>query len=379
MPQTKAGVTYNAASLDVAIAAVHTAMSTHRASVLFGVLQAMLQDKISGHTPVERRKGPKPYLTETIEEKIKDWLLQMARIGYGQTQRDVLNKVQELVIKHNIPNPFAKGKPMKKWYRLFMKWHTILKEQMSHALSREQAEVSFDNIICWFWDLWEYLERNGQENLLDNLSHIYNCNETGFPMALKLGKVIAGKGQMLVYQASTSSSKNQITALLASSATGHYILPMIVYPEVQPWMQLHDEFLKSFPQGLFGNSASSWMDSDFFISWLEKGFMKGIKERGMTLPVLLLINRAKGHLSIHISEFCDKHDIIFYVLYPVTTHLIQPMDLVLMNWIKIIYKEEVCIWLQKNPGVLFDKYSFIQVFAVVREWVAHKGKKVIHM
>ena len=63
---------------------------------------------------------------------------------------------------------------------------------------------------------------------------------------------------------------------------------------------------------------------------------------------------------------------ILYVLFPNATHLIQPMDLVLMNCIKTVYKEEVRIWLQKNPGVLFDKYSFIQVFAVVWQQVAQE-------
>ena len=220
------------------------------------------------------------------------------------------------------------------------------------------------------------MQRNGYKQILDDPSHIYNCDETGFPMAPKPGKVIAGKGEVHVYQTGTSSSKNQITTLLASSAAGHFILPVIVYPRVQPRMQLRDEVHVTLPWGVFGNSASSWMDSDLFVSWLENGFLKGIKERGLTLPVLLLINGVKSHLSIHTSEFCNKN-IILYVLYPNATHLIQPMDLVLMNSIKTVYKEEVRIWLQKNPGVLFDKYLFIQVFAVVWEWVACKEKSII--
>ena len=209
------------------------------------------------------------------------------------------------------------------------------------------------------------MQRNGHENILDDPSRIYNCDETGFPMAPKLGKVIAGKGEAHVYQAGTSSSKTQITALIASSAAGHFIPPMIVYPGVQPRTQLCDDFHATLQQGLFRNPPSSWMDSDLFVSWLENGFMKGIKERGVMLPVLLLIDGAKSHLSIQASEFCHKNDIILYVLFPNATHLIQPMDLVLMNSIKTVYKEEVRIWLQKNPGVLFNKYSFIQVFAVV--------------
>ena len=93
------------------------------------------------------------------------------------------------------------------------------------------------------------------------------------------------------------------------------------------------------------------------MAWVENGFLKSIKDRGITQPVLLLINGVKSHLSITTSKFYDKNDIIMYVLYPNASHLIQAMDLVIMNAIKTIYKEEVHIWLLRNPGVLFDKYS----------------------
>ena len=91
------------------------------------------------------------------------------------------------------------------------------------------------------------MQRNGYENILDDPSHIYNCDKTGFPMAPKPAKVIVGKGKAHVYQADTSSSKTQITALLTSSAAGHFIPPMIVYPGVQPRMQLYDEFHVTLP------------------------------------------------------------------------------------------------------------------------------------
>ena len=64
MPQTKAGVTYNAAALDAVIVGVHIGMSIHKASAIFGVPRTKVQDKIKGKTPVAMRKGPKPYLTQ---------------------------------------------------------------------------------------------------------------------------------------------------------------------------------------------------------------------------------------------------------------------------------------------------------------------------
>ena len=43
------------------------------------------------------------------------------------------------------------------------------------------------------------------------------------------------------------------------------------------------------------------------------------------------------------------------------THLIQPLDLVLMNIVKTNYQSELRHWLKENPGALYDKYVFIQV------------------
>ena len=52
-------------------------------------------------------------------------------------------------------------------------------------------------------------------------------------------------------------------------------------------------------------------------------------------------------------------------LYPNVIHLIQPLDLVLMNIVKKNYWSEVRHWLKENLGALYDKYVFIQVFKEV--------------
>ena len=168
-----------------------------------------------------------------------------------------------------------------------------------------------------------------------------------------------------MYQGGTTSSKTQITDLLAVSATAHYVKPLVVYLSVQPRRELHDDFHNRFPEGLFGNSPSGWMDTELFHSWLENGFKESIVERHVKKPVLLLINGAKCHISIQAGEFCKENNIILYTLYPNVTHLIQPLDLVLMNIVKTNYQSEVRHWLKENPGALYDKYVFIQVFKEV--------------
>ena len=178
-------------------------------------------------------------------------------------------------------------------------------------------------------------------------------------------KVITSKHDKHVYQGGTTSNKTQITVLLAVSATAHYVKPLVVYPGVQPRRELRDDFHNRFPEGLFGNSPSGWMDTELFHSWLENGFNESIVERCVKKPVLLLIDGAKCHISIQAGEFCKENNIILYTLYPNATHLIQPLDLVLMNIVKTNYQSEVRHWLKENPGALYDKYVFIQVFKEV--------------
>ena len=144
-----------------------------------------------------------------------------------------------------------------------------------------------------------------------------------------------------VCQAETSSKKMQITTLICCSASEHYIHPLVVYPGVQPRVELRETFHRVFPGALFRNSESGWMDSRLFREYLENGFDVALAENKVRRPVLLLINGARCHLSIEASEFCDANGIYLYTLYPNATHIIQPLDLVLMGSLKKNYHEEM--------------------------------------
>ena len=106
----------------------------------------------------------------------------------------------------------------------------------------------------------------------------------------------------------------QITVLLCASAVGHYTKPLIVYPGVQPRLELCEKFHEMLEEGLFGNSESSWMDSKLFAEWLESGFNECIIRWKVTKLVLLLIDGTRVHLSIEALEFCGKNGIILYTL-----------------------------------------------------------------
>ena len=161
-----------------------------------------------------------------------------------------------------------------------MNRHPDIKSRMAQVLSRQCSDGPYDNLLLWFNELRGYLAQIGHVNILKDPSRSYNCDEMESLMAPKLGKVLAAKGDAHIYQAGTNSSKLQITILLAASASGHYIPPLIVYLGVQPRNQLREDFHNKFLQGHIRNSPSGWMDMELFIAWLKNGFLEvSIPER----------------------------------------------------------------------------------------------------
>ena len=85
-------------------------------------------------------------------------------------------------------------------------------------------------------------------------------------------------------------------------------------------------YSKSFPGGpycfegpddaLYAKSDSGWIDSELFISWFNKIFLKfAVPQR----PLLLLSYDHKSHITLDIIDLCQESNIILFCLPPHTT------------------------------------------------------------
>ena len=68
-----------------------------------------------------------------------------------------------------------------------------------------------------------------QYDLYDKPHHIWNCDESGFPLCPKTRKVLTTQGIQNVYHF-TGNGKEQVTTLCAVSAAGGVVPPMHVFP-----------------------------------------------------------------------------------------------------------------------------------------------------
>ena len=97
------------------------------------------------------------------------------------------------------------------------------------------------------------------------------------------------------------------------------------------------------------------MDQDLFYNWLEQSFIPEIEKHHILKPVLLLIDGAKVHISLFISELCNEHNIMLYTYLPSLMHLLQALDLELMRLVKTTYWQEVWKWMSNNIEKSYSK------------------------
>ena len=161
--------------VEEAVNACYRGMSIHHAAEFYGIPKSTICDKLNGRTPMGQKKGLPTKLSPELENRNEKWIIHMARIGYGQTRTDILDKVEELLSKLNVKKMFGdNNRPSIKWYTMFMARHPDLRMRMTSPLSPARYDVSFDNFEYWFNELKDYLEQVKQADILEDLSRLYN-------------------------------------------------------------------------------------------------------------------------------------------------------------------------------------------------------------
>ena len=93
--------------------------------------------------------------------------------------------------------------------------HELLQYQMVSTLSKERAGITYDHLYAWFLELKGYCSALGELDLFEDLTRIYNCDKTGFPLAPKPRKVLVNiANSKHHYQSGFANTKAQIMVLM---------------------------------------------------------------------------------------------------------------------------------------------------------------------
>jgi hypothetical protein len=267
----------------------------------------------------EKGLGHKVALPAEVEQDLVNYIQLMETRLFGLTKSYVCKLAFELADKNNLINTFnsVTKSAGSDWFNSFMRRHPELSLIVPEPTSAARAMAFNKPVVAKFFEaLSELLEKNETPP-----ERIYNCDETGIQTCHTPGKIVATAGRKQVRSLTSCDPGVNTTAVIAVSAVGHFIPPMLIFARKRFKAELMDGTLA----GTVGVCREKgWMDSELFLEYL-KHFVRFVN-CSPTNKVLLLLDGHGSHKTLAAVEFCRENGIILVCFPAHCTHRMQRLD-----------------------------------------------------
>ena len=297
-------------------------LSVREAASKWGAPKSTLHDRLSCRIEVHRRAGPPTVLTKAEERRIADWLIKMAHRGFGCSKDDLLDTVKKLVDGDGRTAPFNDNRPGDKWYRGFMDRNPQIPLRITRPLDKKRAKISSADLDEWFTGYEKFPHNQGLQN---RAAQIWNCDESGFDLQGRAGRVLGPTTKEKPYHI-TTGTKEHITVLPCFNACGQWIPPYLLFAGKRVPTK-YNPLKGGVPGSAFSMTESGYMDTPSFYMWLANHFIPNIP---LVRPVVLLVDSHTFHIDLESFELARQNKIHIYALLKNATHLVQPADVGLL-------------------------------------------------
>ena len=342
---------YNRANLQIALEATQRGVSIYRAARQYCVPETTLRDRARGRVEVDATIGFDKLFSKDEEQKLVDHITYMADIGYGYNKANIQHMAKDYADSLG-KNVKAEEKLSSNWFYGFIDRWPNLKRVKPQKLSIYRAKSASREVLDKYYkELASVLTSN---NLHDKPGQIYNVDETGISSEHNPPKVICHKNT--IPQCITSSRGSTVTIIAAGNALGNSIPPYYVFAGAR-W---NVDFLKDACPGSDGEmSKTGWSNTDVFHNYITKHFAKyvNLSKEKSAAPTLILYDGHKSHISLTLTEWAKKYNVVLFVLPPHTSHITQPLDVAVFGPFKAMYNSECQAYMKRNPGLSVTKYE----------------------
>ena len=113
---------------------------------------------------------------------------------------------------------------------------------------------------------------------------MWNCDKSGFCIAVASKKILAKQGKKEVHETMGGSGREYITIIACGCADGTRLPPYVVYKGKNHWAR----WMKNGPAGcLYSVSDSGWMEGSNLFRWFIKMFVPAVNSMAATALVVL--------------------------------------------------------------------------------------------
>ena len=328
----------------------------------FEVPESRLRGRWKGRQAKIERPPTNRKLSSEEEVAVCRYLKRLDEIGTSARPQMVTDCANSVLRRNhtsdnsNLPSPIVSSA----WTHRFLERHSEFYIRKEKTLEQERKKAHDpDTILDWFRRFRRLCEEKG---IL--LKDIYNFDETGF-------RVGVGRDQWIItldparqsYSPSTTS-RELVTSCEVISGDGHVLPPMVILPGImhmEDWTSntgLEDDVLMAVSETGYSNDM-------LCLGWL-KHFEKFSRWRQGGLYRLLLLDGYGSHCTREFITFCDQKKIIPFCLPPHTTHLMQPLDVVVFQPLKH-YHTEAIDRATRTGCSDFNKIEFLSALRSIRQ------------
>ena len=125
----------------------------------------------------------------------------------------------------------------------------------------------------------------------------------------------------------TSSRTCFTTVTGCGNAIGTQIPPYFIFQG----KRLTSELLQGATTGTQETvTETGWSNSGVFLKYLNTRFLKFVQRKNEDLPHALIFDGHLSHVTVPVIDWAKKNNVILFVLPAHTSHVLQPLDVVVM-------------------------------------------------
>lgn len=115
---------------------------------------------------------------------------------------------------------------------------------------------------------------------------------------------------------------------------------------------------------LFSSTQNGWQTAQTFLEYIKE-IVKEMRDAGIEGSIVIIADGFSGHSSIELQKFCNQNDVIFVILLPNATSLIQPLDVVVFKPVKTEEKKYKKVYKRIENKTELTEIDFLKILARV--------------
>jgi hypothetical protein len=239
------------------------------------------------------------------------------------------------------------GRPSRKLFANFMRRYPHLTKRVSDPLEHARRDITREQLDEYFRVLATAMQEVFGDGPVDP-SRIWNLDETGLQLDRVKKHVLAIKGTKKTYTLG-NSCKESVTVLMTICADGSHIPPMFICKGKED-LELPSAWAKvdfedtSLEEAVMYKQESAYMTNEGFLHFFKERFLPFTAQDRKKGKVLLIMDNFGAHVQLAVLPLAYENNVVLVSFPPHATHILQPLDVVIMQAFKKWLSKAVQLW-----------------------------------